>query len=213
MQISTNGLGLFKFTAKEYEGDVSVVTDVYGDKAGMKAPRAISADMVLSSHEGPYTAGASEVSAATEGTSVFSVVHAGEYEVRGVFVRGIHAPRKDGSSHTLYRIAAEGMRIGFLGALDRPLKEKEIEALGDIHILIVPVGGGNVATAKLASELVAQVEPRIVIPSYYSDGSIDNLDTETSFCSEIACPREDQSKLAINKSQLPAEDMQLIVLS
>jgi hypothetical protein len=214
MQIQWHGLGCFSLSGKSINDDVGVVLDPFGAKFGVKPPKGLRASIVVSSHDGEMANSFGAVVPEHEGEIPFFVKHAGEYEVKGVFVNGIHAPLKDGTGHTIYRIAIEGMSIGYLGALDRLLKEKEIEALGDINILILPVGGGSVLSASQATEVVAQVEPRLVIPSHFA---IDGLELEWAnhevFCREVACPRKDESKLKIVKSGLPIEDMELIVLS
>lgn len=212
MQIQWHGLGCFSVTGKPVQGEVTVITDPFKDKFGVKPPRAMKAAMVVSSHDGDLANNTSFVEP-EEGKEVFEVAHAGEYEVDGAFVIGVNAPLKDGTQHAIYRINMEGINVGFLGALDRPLKEKEIEAFGDIHVLIVPVGGDTVLDAQKANEVVAGVEPRIVIPSHYASGKL-NLGwaNEEAFCKELSCPRKDETKLKITKAGLPVEDMDLIVL-
>ncbi len=212
MMIQWNGAGCFVITGKPAQTEVSVVSDPYGD-IGLRLPRALNGVMTLVSHDGVL---ASEVSAVSgpEGAKSFLVEHAGEYEVQGIFVKGIHAPKKDGSLHTLYRVNVEGMTVALLGAIDRPLVDAELDALGDVDVLIVPVGGGDVLSATEASEAVAQIEPRIVIPSHFAmPGLKTTWKPVESFCSEIATKREDLAKLSVKKADLPVEDMQLIVLS
>ncbi len=209
MQIQWHGLGCFTITGKPVAGEVSVVTDPYNDVAGLKAPRTLKGSMVISSSDDKMANNSKNVLGEEEKKKPFSIEHAGEYEVKGVFATGIHAPKKDGTAHTIYRISAEGISIGFLGSLDRKLKETEVERLGDIHILIIPVGGQSVLSAEDAAATVAQIEPRIVIPSYHS---IDTFADEKAFCKSLACPVDEQVKLKIKKSGLPTDDIQLIVL-
>lgn len=201
MQIVGNGLGSFTISAKTGQGDVTVVTNPYGAEVG-KFPRAVTASMVVSSHEGEDASAFDAVAPEypEDKRCPFVVEHAGEYEVRGVAVTGVAAPRKDGSAHTVYRIDAEGMGIGFLGALDRALTDKEVEALGTVDILIVPG-----TSAALAGENVAKVEPRMVIPSYVEDTS--------AVVRELGCPAETSSKLKLTRAALPEEDMKLVTIT
>lgn len=214
MQIQWHGLGCFSISGKPVNNEVSLVIDPYTDDFGLKAPKGLRGSMVLSSID-EKIANNSKIIALDEGQSeVFLVNHAGEYEVSGVFVNGIHAPLKDGRAHTIYRIFIEGLSVAYLGNLDRVLKDKEIELLGDVNILILPVGGENVLNAKQANEVVAQVEPRVIIPSHYA---IKGADVEwvdhDAFCKEIACPVKNDNKFKMTKSSLPVEDMELIVLN
>lgn len=202
MQIAWNGLGSFEFAVKTGQGDVTFVTNPFASRDDVKFPRSVTASLVVSSHEGKD---ASVMEAIVpeypeDKRCPFVVSHAGEFEVRGVAVTGVHAPLKDGSAHTVYRIDVESMGIGFLGALDRALTDKEVELLGNIDVLIVPA-----ESATLASENVAKVEPRLVIPSYAEDTS--------AICRELSCPVENMPKLKLVRSMLPEEDMKIITMS
>jgi hypothetical protein len=212
MQISWNGLGSFTITGKPIEGDITLVTDPYQNSTGLRFPRTLSASIVVSSHDGVMANSVASV-AGEEKKKPFVVDHAGEYEVQGIFVTGLRAPKKDKTEHTIYRFGLEDIRIGFLGAIDRKLSDKEVEALGSIDVLILPVGGGGVLSKDEASELVAQIEPRLVIPSHFNvQGLKEKLEDVEGFCKEVACPKSEEKKLKITKSSLPAEDMQIVVL-
>jgi hypothetical protein len=210
MQISWNGLGSFTLVVKVGQSDVTVVTNPFKVVGDLKM-KGGAASIIVQSHEGKDTdgLGAFESEHPEEGRKVFVVQHAGEYEVQGVFVIGIDVPKKDETPHTIYRIDAEGMHVGFLGALDRPLSAKEIDALGTIDILIAPAGGNGVLSAQDASAVIGEIEPRMVIPSYVGSGSYATVDV---FKREIGCPTEETTKLKITRAQLPEEDMRMVVL-
>ena len=213
MDITWHGLGSFSFSGKPVSGEVTLVTDPFEGGEGLRYPRTLSAALVVQSHEGK-DAGNAEAISGMDKKQPFVVHHAGEYEVQGVFVTGIRAPKKDGSEHTIYRIIFEGIKIGFLGALDRTLTDTELERLGDIDVLIVPVGGGEVLNKDGAQDVVNQVEPRLVVPSYFHvSGSTRTLEGADAFCKELACPREDSNKLKITKSSLPEDDVKVAVLA
>ncbi len=213
MNIVWNGLSSFTITAKPADREVTVVLDPYSNDVGLRFPRTLEAAMVISSHDAP-SANNFEALVGEDRKAPFKVDHAGEYEVQGVFAKGVSAPKNDGSAHTVYRIDAEDLSIGFLGALDRDLTEKEIEALGNIDVLIVPVGGGSVLNKDQAAELVSQIEPRLVIPSYYEvDGLKASFASVEPFCKDLACPREDVTKLKLSKAGLPSDEIKIAVLS
>lgn len=213
MQITWNGLGSFTILSRPIQGDVALVTDPYDAPTGLKLPRALAASIVVQSHDAPEAANAAAV-AGEGGGKPFLIHHAGEYEVKGMFVHGVRAPRKDGTDHTIYRISAEGIRIAFLGAIDRELKDKELEKLGNIDILILPVGGNSVLSKEKANDVVSQVEPRLVIPSYFDTKGVKmKLDGVDGFCKELSCPTEEVNKLKISKSSLPQDDINVAVLS
>ncbi len=217
MQITWNGLGSFTIISKPAQTEVTLVTNPFNAEVSLETGRRpvfakTAASMVVQSHDGKDTnnLGAILPEHPEAGKKTFLIPHAGEYEVQGVFVTGIHAPRKDDSAHTIYRFDAESMRVGYLGALDRPLTTAEIETLGPIDILIVPAGGKDVFSASQAAEAVAQVEPRMVIASYVGD---DGYGTVEALKRELGCQTEDTSKLKITRAGLPEEDMKMVVLS
>lgn len=209
MQISYNGFGSFTFTVKPAQSDVTLVTNPFVS-AGVKF-KSVAASLVVSSHDGKDANNVSAVEAEhpEERKTVFSIAHAGEYEVGGVAVSGVEADKKDGTKHAIYRIDGEGLHVGFLGAIDRVLTEKEIDLLGPIDILIVPAGGKDVLNASLASEVVAQIEPRLVIASYVHGE--DGYGTVDALKRELSCPVEEVSKLKIARAGLPEEDMKMVI--
>lgn len=214
MMIQWNGLGCFTVTGKPIAGEATLVVDPYGEGTGLRVPKTLSGAVVAQTHDGVMANNYKEVAGSKEHAQPFFVSHAGEYEVEGIFIRGIHAPLKDGSLHTIYRVVLEGMSIAFLGALDRPLTDSELQAFGDIDFLVLPVGGESVLTAKEAAEAVAQIEPRVVVPSHFAMPALDlPFAGVENFCAEVACKREDMVKISMQKKDLPLEDIRLIVLS
>lgn len=212
MNIQWFGLGNFSISGKMGGDDVICVTDPFTDKFGLRPARAQQAHMLVCSHEGGYADNIESV-AAPEGKTLFTATHAGEFESNKIFAHGIHVPTKANPAHTIYRIFIEDMVVGFLGALDRKLNDDEIEALGDVHVLIVPVGGDDVLSPGDAADVVGQVEPRIVIPSYYhSEGLKTKHGTVESFIKSIGVTPVRESKYKVTKSSLPEEDMVLVVL-
>ncbi|MDA0208156.1 MAG: MBL fold metallo-hydrolase [bacterium] len=205
MQISWNGLGSFSIIGKPMQGDVTVVIDPYTEKAGQKFPKNITASIVVSSGATSNANGAKHVSG-EEGVPPFLIEHAGEYEAKGVFVKGIRVQKQDKTEHTIYKITAEDMTVGCLGSLDRVLTDAEIEKLGSIDILILPIGGDTMLDTKQAVEVVQQVEPRVVIPAY-GTSSIE------AFCKELASPVEKQSKYKVVAGKLPQDEILIVDLT
>ena len=208
MQITWNGLGSFTIAAKPAQTDVTLVTNPFSHSE-LKF-KATEASLVVQSHEGKDTGNLSAISPEhpEEGRKTFIIPHAGEYEVQGIFVTGIHAPKKDNTPHTIFRFDAESMRIGFLGALDRPLSAAEVEALGPIDMLILPAGGKDVLTAAQAAEVVTLVEPRLVMAAYV-DGA--GYGSAEALKRELGCQSESVNKFKITRTGLPEEDMKMII--
>ena len=149
----------------------------------------------------------------------FVVNSPGEFEAKDVFAYSIAAPTKGdektaGKENLIFRIEAEEMRIAHLGALDRPLTNDELSQLENIDILMIPVGGGRVMSPKVAAEVLAEIEPRIVIPMTHAIENVkEKLASVDDFCKALgACKRENTAKYKVTRKDLPEEDMMMVVL-
>jgi L-ascorbate metabolism protein UlaG (beta-lactamase superfamily) len=67
----------------------------------------------------------------------------------------------------IFVIEAEGLRICHMGDLGHPLSEEQIASLGEVDVLLIPVGGHFTIDAAQAGELVNRIKPRVVIPMHY----------------------------------------------
>ena len=143
---------------------------------------------------------------------IFKITSPGEYEVKGIFIYAIKLKDKE---ELIYHIESEQVSIGHLGHLNRTLGEQELEQLNGIDILMIPVGGNSVLDAKKATDLISQIEPRIVIPMHYAlPGLKEKLDSVDKFCKEIgSCEKDKLDKLKITKKDLPAEETKYYVLN
>lgn len=206
MQISWNGFSSFEIITKTVCGDVRIVTDPYQNSTGLRFPRTLEAEILLQSHNDEDT---NNLEAVTGNPYVINLP--GEFEVRSVFVFGISAP----PNNLIFRIEAEGMRLAHLGALDRELTDEELQKLENIDILMIPVGGGRVMDSKVATEVISQIEPRVVIPMTHAvAGAKEKLGTVDAFCKAFGtCRREDMNKYKVTRKDLPEDDMVIISLT
>ncbi len=93
------------------------------------------------------------------------------------------------------------------------MKEDEIEALGEIDILILPVGGNTVLSASAAAKVVNELEPKIVIPSHFKmKDLIFDLDGLEKFIKEMGGKKEEMEKLTVKKKELQEEGTKVVVL-
>lgn len=211
MQIYWHGLSSVRIECQHGDTTATLVTDPYGADSGLKFPRGIATDIAVLSNQNRelFPLGVLD-------GKPFVVADPGEYEVGGVFMYAFPLP-SEGTSypHALaYRFEIEGMSIGFLGAANRKLTADEIGRLENIDILLLPVGGDDRLSAKLAVETMTAIEPRIVIPLYHHiEGLKKTLGTADAFCQEIgSCQRVDAAKLKIARKDLPSEDLIVHVL-
>ena len=193
MNISWHGLSCFEINSKTPADEVTLITDPYDNETGLKLPRTLAADLVAVSHN---TKDANN-SEAIQGKP-FVVSKPGEYEVKGVFVYSIHVPleEKGLADHRIFRFEVEGVHLAHLGALNRALTNNELEELGTIDVLMIPVGGGRVLSPKLASQVIEQIEPRIVMPMVHAvEGLKETLNSVDDFCKALGvCHRESTNK-------------------
>jgi L-ascorbate metabolism protein UlaG (beta-lactamase superfamily) len=136
----------------------------------------------------------------------------GEYEVAGVTVLGLPTYHDDrgGAEHgrnTVYLIELDDVRVCHLGDLGHTLDDRMLEALGNVDVLLVPVGGGRALDGARAAEVVRQVEPRYVVPMHFGHPSLrTDLATVERFLKEMSVPEaEPQTKLTVQPSSAEAE--------
>lgn len=211
MEITWYGLSCFRLTER---GLASVVTDPYDHLVTGYEPLKLKADIVTISHDAPGHNNA----AAVKGKS-HVITGPGEYEIGGVFITGVQTNgfskrTPDEPRNTLYTFDFEGLTVAHLGDLRRVPSQAEIEALGNVHVALVPVGGGGGLSSAKAVEVISLLEPGIVIPMHYSlPGSALKLSPLSKFLKEMGiASAEPQPSLKLTLSNVP-EDTRVVVLS
>lgn len=164
MEITWYGLSCFRLTER---GLASVVTDPYDHTAVGFEPLKLKGEIVTISHNAPGHSFANAVKGRTH-----TITGPGEYEIGGVFITGVQTNgygKRDTAEprNTLYVFDFNGVTIAHLGDIRRVPSQTEVEALGNVHIALVPVGGGGGLSAAKAAEVVSVLEPGIVIPMHY----------------------------------------------
>lgn len=101
----------------------------------------------------------------------------GEYEVSGISIQGIaargHMDEKGTNSATIYKIVTEDVRVAVVGHIYPELNNTQLEAIGVIDVLILPVGGnGYTLDALGALKVLKAIEPKMVIPTHYEDSAL-----------------------------------------
>jgi L-ascorbate metabolism protein UlaG (beta-lactamase superfamily) len=211
MDIFWHGQAMFKLKGK----NATVVIDPFDPEfVGLKLPKDLSADIALKTHDhGDHN----NLSALTG--EPIQITGPGEYEIKGVAITGVEVyhDKQNGverGKNTVYNIQIDNLNIVHVGDLGHQFSQAQLEEIGNCDILLIPVGGTYTIDAKDASEVVAQLEPRIVIPMHYKvEGLKFELDGVDKFLKEMG--KEDviaQPKLTITRDKLP-EEPQVVVLS
>lgn len=210
------GQACFKLKGK----DAQVLTDPYeADFVGLKLPKDLQADVVLSSHDHKDHSYIQAVSSPSgETPSVFK--DPGEYEVKGVVVSGISSfhDNSGGSQrgkNTIFHLLFDNLNIVHLGDLGQEkLTEEQVAQITQTDILLIPVGSVYTIDGKTAAEIVAQLEPKIIIPMhYFIEGLKFELEGVDKFLKEMGTEGVVPiPKLSITKERLP-EEPQVILLA
>lgn len=142
-----------------------------------------------------------------------SIEGPGDYEIGDFSIKGVEATRHidtsaDEKIATIYRIEVGEARIAVIGNVMPKLSESQLEALGIVDIVIVPVGGGGLTLdATSAASMVRQIDPKVVIPTHYADGALKYempQDTLETFVKELGAPVETVAKYKVKgASALP----------
>jgi len=188
------------------ERGVTIVTDPPSDDMGYDRPR-IRADVITVSHEHP---GHNNRIGFRGGPRVFD--GPGEYEVKGVFITGIatyHDGRRGATRgrNTVFLFEFGGITVCHLGDLGHVPTQTQVEALSDVNVLLIPVGGLHTIDAAKAAEVISLLEPNLVIPMHYKTPvEKAKLHTVSKFLKEMGLASiPPVPELKVSKSSLPAE--------
>jgi len=204
MEITWYGHSCFRITDR---GQATVVCDPYNNEHVGYQPLKLKADIVTVSHDAP---GHNNMDAVKGSEHIID--GAGEFEIGGVFITAVQTASggkkiKDKSRNTLYVFDYEGITVAHLGDLLEVPTQSEVEALGTVNVLLLPVGGGNSLNAAKAAEVVSTIEPNIVIPMHYAtDAAKVKLEPLSKFLKEMGLGKIDAlPSLKATRSSLPQE--------
>jgi L-ascorbate metabolism protein UlaG (beta-lactamase superfamily) len=204
MQIQYFGLSSFKISTKE----ATIITDPFDKQSGLTPPRGQADILILGEKANPLYSATSGISG-----DPFLVDDPGEYDIKGVTITGLPL-EQNGKFITIYLIESEDIKILNLSHIKNfNIKEEDLEALGEIDILILPVGGKDVMDASNASKATNEVEAKIVIPSHYKIPGL-KVDAEdpAKFIKEAGGKNEPVEKLTVKKKDLAIEGTNVVIL-
>lgn len=199
------------FRLKDRNG--TAFTDPFPLDLGYTRPKS-KADMVTISHGHPNHSSLDGFS-----THPYVITRPGEYEVSNIFVTVIRTyhDNKKGKEQgynnvTLFEF--NNLNVCHLGDLGHILSQEQVEKLGQVDVLLVPVGGGRTLNAAQAAEVISLIEPSIVIPMHYQTADYaGKLDPVDKFFKEMGTSApEALSDLKVTRNSLP-EETQLILLN
>ncbi len=203
MDITWHGHSCFSIKGK----DASVVTDPYVN-LGNSLPKLKANIVTLAAERSDHE---SDIASVEGDPKILD--WPGEFEVSGVSIESLNP---NGDKEMIFLFQIDGIKIAHLSHLSHELSDDILDRLGDVDILLVPVGGNIVLDGKTAQKVVEAIEPRVVIPMFYAA-------TETKL--KISGPEEflkavgktelePVEKFSVSaRSSLPEESMEFVLLS
>jgi hypothetical protein len=204
MVISYLGGECFKIT----QGDLTLAFNPPSKDSSLKVSK-FGADIALVSLDHEDFNGAEN--AAFGGREPFVITGPGEYEIKGVAVRGFGSESHYGGGvclNTIYSVTLENMNLCFLGALgSSTLPAAAKQELDDIDILFLPIGDKGMLDYDKAYALAVSLEPKAIIPMHYAPADLKNFLKEAGEEKVTA-----QEKLTVKKKDLDGKEGEIIVL-
>ncbi len=201
--------------------DAVVVADPYQSVVGPTG-RGITGDIVTYSHPDSAPLPKAKGKTSRDGRTrlpasleeAFVLDGPGEYEVKEVLITGVRTYRDDArgveaGKGLAFVIEIDGIHTVHLGDIGHLLTEEELGEIGSVDIVCVPLGGA--LTPTRAAALVAQLDPRIVVPMPLCEDPADCAEALTKFFHEMGAEPTSQPKLSVTASSLPAETTTVVL--
>ncbi|MBI3335306.1 MAG: MBL fold metallo-hydrolase [Candidatus Portnoybacteria bacterium] len=202
MIITWYGQSCFKIQS----GELVLAIDPFAKETGLTPPR-FRTDVALVTHMHKDHANTDSLTG-----NPFIVKNAGEYEIKGIYIHGIetfhdNVSGKERGMNTMYAITMEEINLLHMGDFgEEQMRDLTLEELGDIDILMIPIGGTFTIDAEKAAHIIKQIEPKIVIPMHYKiPGLIYKLEGIETFLKETGTKKDMEEKLTIKKKDIIEE--------
>jgi L-ascorbate metabolism protein UlaG (beta-lactamase superfamily) len=206
MKVKWLGHACFLITS---ESGLRIITDPYTPGAfGLDyAPPAETADIVTVSHE---HSDHNNVAAVKGNPEVVRGV--GSHEAKGIQFKGIatahdESAGKQRGSNTIFCFALDGLKVCHLGDLGHELSDQTVADIGDVDVLLIPVGGNFTIDAIVANGVCKKLAPKLIIPMHYKNARCPTF--PVAGVEEFTREREQVkatpgSEIEVKKEELPA---------
>lgn len=209
MKITWHGHSCFRLTSR---GMATVVTDPYDHEVVGYDELSLRGHIISISQDSPAY---NNVSVVKEKQRVLN--GPGEYEIGDVFITAVRidgGKRGDNSErNTMYVFDYNGVTVAHLGNLAKVPSQSQVESLGKVDVILVPVGGGEGLNAAKAAEMISLLEPGIAIPMHYGTSNCKlKLEPLSKFLKEMGLGEEKpKEELSVTQTSIPTET-QVVVL-
>ncbi len=212
MELTWYGLGCFRIVERGYP---AIVMDPFDEEeTGLTLPHAraevVTTSSLMDEPERARWKGLRSVS--------HTIAGPGEYEIGGLFITGIATfrDRKRGAvrgQNIVYSVNVNGVVLCHLGELGATPTQAQIEAVGHVNVLLIPVGIPNGLTLTMASEIISLIEPDIVVPMQYRmNGAKVKRNPVTRFLKEMGVAQTDPEPSLKVSSSSGTEETQIVLL-
>ena len=212
MKVKWLGHASFLITSEE---GTRIITDPYATGMGISYGEIKeAADIVMVSHEHGDHNNAAAVSGSPQLVKGASV-----QEAKGIKFKGIASFHDDAEGsqrgpNTIFCFTVDDVKLCHLGDLGHQLSEGQIADIGDVDVLLIPVGGFFTIDAAVATDTTEKLKPRVVIPMHYSTDKcaypISGVDDFLKGKANVK--RMDTSEVELTKSELPSA-AEIVVLN
>ena len=215
MTITWHGQSFFEIRFRDRTGsEIKIAIDPFDETLGLRVPK-VESEILLISHSHHDHSNKKAIT----GTP-FLIEEPGEYEVKGIFIKGIPAfhDNRGGAERgvvTIYKIEAEAMKICHLSDLgQKELLAEQLEEIGEVDILMIPVGGTYTIGPRDTTAIISQIEPKIIIPMHYKIPKLklelEGLEKFLKVMGQEKIPP--QKNLKLKEKDLPKEETKIVVL-
>jgi L-ascorbate metabolism protein UlaG (beta-lactamase superfamily) len=205
MKVKWLGQACFLLTS---ESGLRIITDPYtpGGYGLDYAPPAEPADIVTVSHD---HADHNNVAAVKGNPQVVRGV--GSHEAKGIQFKGVASAHdqssgKERGANTIFCFALDGINLCHLGDLGHDLSDQAVAAIGDVDVLLIPVGGNFTIDAAAANRVCQKLAPKVVIPMHFKNARCPNFPVagvEDFTRGRPQAKAIDGSEIELKKGQLP----------
>jgi L-ascorbate metabolism protein UlaG (beta-lactamase superfamily) len=206
VEITWYGRACFRLKGKH----AAVITDPCPPKTGFVAGKH-DVDLLTISHDHADHAYTRSIHAG------MTLTRPGEYEFADLLVTGVRTwhdgvEGKERGENVIFAFEVDGVHVCHLGDLGHVLTDEQLHEIGPIDVLLVPAGGNFTLSPREAAEVVAQLEPKVVIPMHFAlDGASTDLMGPETFLHELAAEPIRLPKASLTPSTLP-EETQVVLL-
>lgn len=212
MEITYLGHSSFKLKGKTS----TLITDPFDpDMVGLKFPK-LEADLVTISHHHADHDKLDQVS-----VSKMVIDGPGEYEISGVSIIGIktyHDSKKgeERGKNTIFVIEIDGVRVCHLGDLGHTLSEGQLSEIGQIDVLMIPVGGEFTIGPEEAAKVTHSIEPGMILPMHYKVAGLastfDKLQPLDEYIKQMGNNSQTLPKINVKQGEILPGEEKIIIL-